>query len=161
MSLARESIEECIIPEMKNQWDMIRRHDHRADFKADGKHNFSHRKCCPKHINHDKREPGLYQEEWRGDEMNALCSKTYCGVNLTTGDAKLSRKGLNKNNIIEPVAKFRKVMETKENESSTNRGLRCVNNSMVTYTLQKKGLAYFYPTRKVMADGIRTEQLDL
>ncbi len=93
--------------------------------------------------------------------MIALCSKTYCGINLDTGDVKFSSKGLNKANLEEPAAKYRKVMETKVNEMSTNRGFRCMNNSMVTYTLQKKGLAYFYPKRKVMADGVRTEPLDL
>ena len=161
MSLAKKSIDECIRPEMKQKWDSIRKLDHRDNFRANETFNFFPRTCCTKHINHDKREPGLFKEEWRGDEMIALCSKTYCGVNLATGDVKFSSKGLNKANLHEPLTKYRKVLETKINETSTNRGFRVMNNSMMTYSLQKKGLAYFYPKRKVLEDGIRTVPLDL
>ena len=35
------------------------------------------RECCDKHINYDKRVPGLFKTEYEGDEMIGLCSKTY------------------------------------------------------------------------------------
>jgi hypothetical protein len=161
MALGRETIEECIKPEMKGEWDDIRNHDHRDNFRADGHLNFFPRTCCDEHRHHDKREPGLFKEEWKGDEMIALCSKTYCGINSVTGDVKFSSKGLNKSNLDEPAAKYRKVLETQVNQMSTNTGFRVRNNHMVTYTLQKKGLAYFYPKRKVAEDGIRTSPLDI
>ena len=161
MSLGRDSLEDCIKPEMMKEWQSIRQFDHREDFIANAKCNFFPRVCCLEHAHHDKREPGLFKEEWRGDEMIALCSKTYCGVNLTSGDVKFSCKGLNKWNLEEPAAKYRKVLETQNNEMSINRGFRCINNSMITYSLQKKGLAYFYPKRQVLDDGVRTIPLNL
>ena len=161
MALGRETITECIRPEMRSEWDDLHKNDCRDDFRADNLGIFFPRSCCSSHIQHDKREPGLFKEEWRGHEMIALCSKTYCGVNLDTNAVKFSSKGLNKDNIEEPLAKYRKVLETEVNEMSTNRGFRCVNNSMVTYSLRKKGLAYFYPKRRVLDDGISTLPLDI
>ena len=35
------------------------------------------RSCCQKHMNHDKRTPGLFKMEFEGKEMVNLCSKTY------------------------------------------------------------------------------------
>ena len=93
--------------------------------------------------------------------MVALCSKTYCCENSTTGQHKFSSKGLNKDLIDEPMAKYRRVLLEQENLSSTNRGFRVMENAVHTYVQQKKGLAYFYPKRKVHADGIHTDPLDL
>jgi hypothetical protein len=161
MSLGKEKIEDCIRSDKIGEWENFRQFDHRDNFRSHSKFNFFPRTCCPEHISHDKREPGLFKEEWRGDEMIALCSKTYCCICSKTCEENFSSKGLNKNFLDEPAAKYRRVMETKVNQNSTNRGFRCMNNSMVTYTLQKKGLAYFYPKRKVADDGVRTEPLDI
>ena len=65
--------------------------------------------------------------------MIAVCSKTYCGIDSKTASVKFSSKGLNKDNMGEPAAKYRKVLETRVNEGSTNRGFCCINNSVVTY----------------------------
>ena len=35
--------------------------------------------CCQRRRLEDKRTPGLFKEEWRGDGIIALCSKTYLG----------------------------------------------------------------------------------
>ena len=161
MALAKDNIDDCVRPEMLDEWKELRLNDCRENFRANSLANFFPRTCCPVHIKHDKREPGLFKEEWRGDEMIALCSKTYCGINEATGDVKFSCKGINKQFLEEPAAKYRKVLETTENGKSINKGFRCINNSMMTYSLQKKGLAYFYPKRKVMDDGVSTIPLDL
>jgi hypothetical protein len=42
-----------------------------------------------------------------------------------------------------------------------NKGFRVVNNEMVTYIQQKKGLSYVYDKRKVLADGVSTAPLDI
>ena len=78
--------------------------------------------------------------------MIALCSKIYCCYDEQSDTVKLFSKGLNKNNIEESLAKFRKVLFDEEQVYSTNRGLRVVDNMKVfTYELKKVGLWYFYP----------------
>jgi hypothetical protein len=97
--------------------------------------------------------------------MVALCSKTYC-IKHDNGQTKFSSKGLNKRTISndkeeEPLAKYRRVLETQKNLFSENRGFVYKNHAIHTYVQQKKGLAYFYPKRKVMEDGIHTTPLEL
>ena len=45
-------------------------------FEADSLSNFFPRTCCSTHSQLDKREPGLFKEEFRATEMICLCSKT-------------------------------------------------------------------------------------
>ena len=56
----------------------------------------SNRKCCVKHEQHDKREPGLIKEEFRCTDTLCLRSKTYCCCDVTSNKLKLSSKSLNK-----------------------------------------------------------------
>ena len=65
-------------------------------FTADGLANFFLRTCCVKHKQHDKREPGLFKEEFRCTEMLCLCSKTYCCYDVTSNKLKFNSKGINK-----------------------------------------------------------------
>ena len=60
--------------------------------------------------------------------MIALCSKTYCCYDEETDTVKLSSKGLNKNNIEEPLNNYRKVLFNEERVFLTNRGFRVVDN---------------------------------
>ena len=126
---------------------------------------FFPRNCCDKHIKHDKREPGLFKEEFRCTEMYCLCSKTYCCYDSKTDIFKFSSKGLNKRTLEEsgegPLEKYRRVMDDNVNVKSINRGFRTVNHQVVTYEQTKKGLSYFYPKRIVEADGIHTRPLTL
>ena len=94
--------------------------------------------------------------------MIALCSKTYCCYDEETDTVKLSSKELNRNNIEEPLNKYRKVLFNEERVYSINRGFRVVDNKKVcTYELKKLGLSYFYPNCKVCEDGIHTTPLNL
>ena len=57
------------------------------------KKNWFPRTDTPEHAAYDKRTPGLFKEEYSGDGIIALCSKTYyC---FGKGD-KFSCKGINK-----------------------------------------------------------------
>lgn len=107
----------------------------------------------------DKRTAGLFKEEFRGREMVCLCSKMY----FISGDKydKLSSKGINKNTNDITIESFKNVLHTKEDTTATNRGFRMVNNRIVSYLQEKKGLTYFYDKRKVLEDGISTEPLDI
>ena len=57
--------------------------------------------------------------------------------------------------------KFLHVLLTKQNCSGVNRGFRVVNNTMYTYEQVRDAFSYFYPNRKVLADGVSTTPLDI
>ena len=164
LSSSEEQLEELIKPELKLLWSSMRSNDCRDSFAADGEKNFFPRSCCEEHFRHDQRTPGLFKEEYRGSEMVALCSKTFCGFCSRTNTVKISCKGVNHNAIIndDPLDKYRNVLMHKQIIECINRGFRVVSNSKVcTYELKKNGLSYFYPKRKVANDGIHSEPLDI
>ena len=80
MALSGESVESLVKPEL------------RAVFEAD-KNNWFPRTDTPEHRANDKRKPGLFKEEWNGDGMIGLCSKTYYCFGEKN---KFSCKGVNK-----------------------------------------------------------------
>ena len=63
---------------MRAEWQKLQSNDCVESFTAYAVANFFPRTCCVQHKQHDKREPGLYKEEFRCTEMLCLCSKTYC-----------------------------------------------------------------------------------
>ena len=115
----------------------------------------SHVSVVKKHKALERRTPGLYKLEGQGKEMVALCSKTYI---LQEGEqTKMSCKGINKKEVIDPMQKFHQVLSTHHSVSGTNRGFRVRDNTMFTYEQKKNGFGYFYCKRKVMADGVSTK----
>ena len=78
LALAEKELEDCIRPEMRAEWQSLRSNDCVDSFTADAVANFFPRTWCVKHKQHDKREPGIFKEEFRCTEMLCLCSKTYC-----------------------------------------------------------------------------------
>ena len=74
----------------------LRSNDCVDKFTADAVASFSPRTCCVKHKQHDKREPGLFKEEFRCTEMLRLCSKTYYCYDVTSNELKFCIRGLNK-----------------------------------------------------------------
>jgi len=97
---------------------------------------------------YDKRTPGLFKEEWRGNAMVSLSSKNYIcyegdlikanWFNKTTGKeeplfhkTKCSAKGIQKSNnkdIFTPE-KFESVINEKVTLQATNRGFRVVKQT--------------------------------
>ena len=122
--------------------------------------NWFPRKCCDKHSKHDSRTPGLFKLEFQGDEMVALCSKTYI-ITRTPESFKLSCKGVNKRNISNPLPLYKSVLETQIGKEKENVGFGIKNNSVYTYTQRRLGFTYFYCKREVLEDGINTKPLDL
>ena len=165
LALSEKELYDCIREESKAEWTLLRTEDCKDNFTANATTNFFSRTCCTKHIKHDKREPGLFKEEFRCTEMLCLCSKTYCCYDSNSNKYKFSSKGLNKRTLEDcgdgPMAKYRKVLDEFINVTSTNRGFRTVHHSAATYEQTKKGLSYFYPKRIVDADGIHTRPLNM
>ena len=91
------------------------KNDCTESFKADAKSNFFPRTCFSTHKKHDKREPGLFKEEFRCTEMLCLCSKTYCCYDNKSDKFKFSSKGLNKRVLEDsgdgPMSKYRRKLD--------------------------------------------------
>ena len=153
-------------PKKRAEWKQIRSKYCTDNFIANVTDNFFPRTCCIVHKKHDKREPGLFKEEFRCAEMFCLCSKTYCSYDKQTNKHKFSSKGLNKRTLEEcgdggTMSKYRKVLEEAVNVTSTNRGFRRIQHCVATYEQTKRGLSYFHPKRIKEEDGKRTKPLRL
>ena len=150
---------------MRAEWQRLRPIDCVDSFTADAVANIFPRAYCVKHKQRDKREPGLFEGEFRCTEMLCLCSKTYCCYDVTANKIKFSSKGLIKRVLQQsgdgPLEKYRRVLNEKINVNSNNRGFRTNNHSVATYEQVKKGLSFFYPIRIVGTDGIHTQPLNL
>ena len=89
-ALAEKQLENCIRPDMRAQWQRLRSSDCDDNFTADDLANSFPRRCCVEPKQHDKREPGLFKEEFRCTEMLRLCSKTYCCNDVTFNNLNFS-----------------------------------------------------------------------
>ena len=165
LALSEKELYDCIGEESKAEWDLIRTEDCKDDFTANATTNFFPRTCCTKHMRYDKREPGLFKEEFRCTEMFCFCSKTYCCYDSNSNNYNFRSEGSNKRTLEDcgdgTMPMFRKVLDEFFNLTSTNRGFRTVHLGVATYEQTKKGLSYFYPKRIVDADGIHTRPLSL
>ena len=125
LALAHENLYDCIRPAKKEEWETLREKDCDDSFRADASHNFFPGTCCSKYKKHNKREPGLFKEEFRCTEMICLCSKTYCCYDAKSDKYTFSSKGLNKRTLEKtgdgPMEKYRHVMDEIINLTSTNR----------------------------------------
>ena len=96
VALAEKELEDCIRPEMRAERQKLWPNDCVVSFTADVVAKFFRQKCCLKHQQHDKREPGLNKEEFRCTEKFCLCSKSCCCYDVTSKNLKYSSKCLDK-----------------------------------------------------------------
>ena len=101
--------------------------------------------CCQDAYKYDLRTPGLFKEEFKGDGIVALNSKTYYCWNDKTKSNKYSSKGINKslNNFTKDT--YLDVLKTKVSSSGINKGFVVKDNKTYTYEQVKTGLTYFSP----------------
>ncbi|KXJ14359.1 hypothetical protein AC249_AIPGENE21562 [Exaiptasia diaphana] len=145
IAISGEKVEDLVRPELKDVFEQE-------------KHQWFPRTDTPENKAYDKRTPGLFKEEWSGDGIIGLCSKTYyC---FGTSD-KFSCKGINKRCNDIDKDKFLQVLRTRQSATGLNKGFRVVNHSMYTYNQTRAGFSYFYPKRKVLDDGVTTIPLDI
>ena len=76
LAFSEENKKDVILPGKRAEWDQLRSTNCTDDFTAKATDNFFPRTCCNVHNKLDKREPGLFKEEFRCAEMLRLCSKT-------------------------------------------------------------------------------------
>ena len=105
------------------------------------------RPCCVRRRKYDKRTPGLFKVEWKGEGMVGLCSKTYFGWGAD-GD-KASSKGVSKKHTELTKERYLNVLKEKRNATGVNIGFRMKGGQMHTYQQSKDALSYLYIKRKV------------
>ena len=144
LALFEKELYDCIREESKVEWELRRTEDCKVDFTANATTNFFPRNCCTEHKKHDKREPGLFKEEFRCPELLCLCSKTCCCYDANSNKYKFSCKSLSKRTLEDcgdgPMTNYRKVLDASINVTPTNRGFRTVHHSVATYEQTKKGM---------------------
>ena len=88
LALAEKELEDCIRPEKKREWEKLWSEDCTGSFSADVVKRPAQEK------KHDKRDAGLFKEEFRCLQMLCLCCKIYCCCDKTCINLKLSSEGL-------------------------------------------------------------------
>lgn len=148
MAISAENWTDLIKPDMSTLFDQ-------------DKINWFPRSQLPEAAVFDRREPGLFKEEFTGTAMVALCSKTHCVENsVDVQISKFSCIGLKKCNFSHPLPLYKQVLFDKSVAGKTNRGFRARDNTVFTYTQHRQGLTSYYPKRKVLDDGVSTTFLD-
>ena len=136
LDLSEEKLEDVILPAKRAERDQLHSKDCNDNLTAIATGNFFPKTCCNAHKRHEKREPGLFKEEFRCAEMLCLCCKTYCCYDKQSNRYKFSSKGLNKRTLEDcgdgPITKYRKVLEKSVNITSTNKGFRKSQKSVAT-----------------------------
>ena len=75
---------------------------------------------------------------------------------------EFSSKGIQKDKNDITKERFEKVLtDPKYKDECTNKGFRVIDNYMITYTQEKKGMTYYYDKRIVCANGIDTLPLPI
>ena len=93
LALSEKELYDCFREESKTEWELMRTEDCKDVFTANATIKFFPRTCCTKHMKHDKREPGLFKDEFRCTEKLCLWSKTFCCYDSNSNKYKLSSKG--------------------------------------------------------------------
>ena len=171
MVLSTTTLEEAVRPELRQQFYEEFHHwfpspacdRHRQDFVEC---RVAHQvwvpkgQCCRDRAAFDKRTPGLFKLEYKGDGIVALCSKTYCcfGKNAET---KTSAKGISKRLNLLTRDKYLQVLNTRKSGSGINKGFRSDGRSMFTCEQRRDSLSYFYIKRKVKENGSSTEPIEI
>ena len=168
MALSKPTFEEAVqpnlLPEFYKEWpkwfpSQACDH-HQADFISCrlAHHPWIPPPCCVQRQIFDKRTPGLFKLEFKGDGIIALCSKTYYCFATKASD-KLSCKGLNKRHNDLSKNSYQQVLQTQISGSGVNKSFRTDGKTMYTYEQQRDALSFFYIKRQVQQDGISTQPL--
>ena len=72
LARSEKNLEDIFLPEKRNKWEAKLSRDCTDSFTANATGNFFPRTCFTAHKKHDKREPGLFKEEFRCSEMMCL-----------------------------------------------------------------------------------------
>lgn len=170
LAISGETLGECVKPEMRvefyqnygNWFPKPFCSAHANDFvewKLHSSEPWKGGECCMAVLKHDTRTPGLFKEEFIGDGMVALNSKTYFCWSEENDQSKYSSKGLSKRTNKLTRQHFLDVLRTGNSKQGVNKGFLRKDNTTFTYDQIKTGLTYFYAKRRVMDDGVSTTNI--
>ena len=146
LALVRKELDDCIRPEMKREGQGLRSNDCVDSSTAEPVAIFFPRTRSVELEQHDKREHGLFKEEFRITKMLCLCTKTYCCYDVTPNYPKFSWCALNRRVLKQggdrPREKCRRVLNRKVNVSSNKRVFR----TKITLLLSMNKLRKIRPT---------------
>ena len=159
--LAGKTLRECVKPNLLPIFERNVYGSCKDDFDGDDfKTVWFPRECCQKHNKYDLRFPGCMKLEHQGTQLVGLSSKSYLAVDQNTSTIKYSLKGVN-NQFVDPSDPFKEVLHTQCPVMAVNRGIRCFDNSVFTYTQPKQAFTYFYCKRLILPCGNRSRPLDI
>ena len=161
VAFARESIDDCVKQELREEWDRLKWNffssdDDTTEMVFDGS------KITKKQ--YDKRSPGKFKPEFHGDGMYCLNAKVnHIWKNLPDGTTKSKSacKGTQKSRNDLVRENFSSVLDTRDPHYVRNAGIIKDNLTLKTYLQSKVGLSHYYMKRKVSADGTHTTHLDI
>ena len=115
---------------------------HESDFiqrMVDGDERWEMKECCNAVNKYDQRTPGLFKEEYSGQGIISLNSKTnFCwGSKDVSEDFKCRSKGLSRSQNKLTKDQFMDVLQNKSKVSGINTGFRKINQSMLTYSQER------------------------
>ena len=151
IAFSGEKFEDLIKPELKEDYLL-------------NKNKWFPDNSTPELAKYTKRTPGLFKEEYRGKSIISLCPKMYFveGADHEAKKYKFSSKGIQKDKNDITKERFEKVLtDQKYKDVCTNKGFRVIDNYMITYTQEKKGMSYYYDKRIVCSNGIDTLPLPI
>ena len=151
IAFSAQNFEDLIKPELKEHY-------------LQNKHKWFPRDDTKEHAKFDKRTPGLFKVEYTGKTLIGLCPKMYFveGSDTEEKKYKFSSKGIQKDKNDITKERFQNVLnDPKYKDVCTNRGFRVIDNHMITYTQEKKGMSYYYDKRIVLSDGVSTLPLPI
>ena len=163
IAFARETIDECVKPELREEWD-VEKWNFFSSEDEETMMDFHGHLISKKQ--YEKRTPGKFKEEFNGIGMICLNAKVYHIWSDKMKEGKLltktSCKGIQKKRNELVREDFLSIIKDPTIKSFIeNAGFIIDGLETRTYTQIKKGLNYFYCKRKVLADGISTTHLDI
>lgn len=133
MALSADCLTDIIKPDMQSLFEKE-------------KHQWFPRSQLPASAAFDRREPGLFIEEFLGTAMVALCCKTYCVENNEhVRTSKFSCKCLNKSNFSHPLTLYKEVSFNQSSADETNCGFRTRDNTIFYLCTASTGLNFLLP----------------
>ena len=164
------------------KFDELVKPDMKDEYEKD-KHNWFLRKDTKENEAFDKRVAGLFKPEFEGEEMVALCSKSYHVKGFDEkavkgkDNFKLSCKGIQRNNNEDKLTmdSHKAVLYLNKKSIVENRGMRIMNDKQIyeiendleknkkiyNYVVKKVGLSGKYDKRRILNDGISSVPLDI
>ena len=151
IAFSAQNFEDLIKPELKEHY-------------LQNKYKWFPRDDTKENAKFDKRTPGLFKVEYTGKSLIGLCPKMYFveGADNEEKKYKFSSKGIQKDKNDITKQRFQNVLnDPKYKDVCINRGFRVIDNHMITYTQEKKGMSYYYDKRIVLSDGVSTLPLPI